>query len=54
MMLRIHHDNVMEDCYKELLKLFSELVVFVHYNYTENKLELSPKYSYMTFCLCLY
>ena len=49
------HAAQMEDCFNQLLKLFPEPVVFVHYNYTENNLlqelfgrfeDLAPSHSY--------
>jgi hypothetical protein len=50
-----NHLDQMQDCFKQLLELFPEPVVFVHYNYTENKLlqelfgrfeGLAPSHSY--------
>ena len=32
------HEAQMKDCFMKLLKMFPQPVVFVHYNYTENKL----------------
>jgi hypothetical protein len=32
------HEAQVEDCFMKLLKMFPQPVVFVHYNYTENKL----------------
>jgi hypothetical protein len=50
-----NHEFQMKTCFEKLLVMFPEPVVFVHYNYTENKLlqelfgrfeELSPVHSY--------
>ena len=49
------HEAQMKDCFNQLLNLFPEPVVFVHYNYTESKLlqelfgrfeDIAPNHSY--------
>jgi hypothetical protein len=53
--MELNHEAQMKDRFNQLLKMFPEPVVFVHYNYTENKLlqelfgryeDLAPIHSY--------